>query len=86
MLEYHNVHLDENQKKDYDREKVIHYSDLNAVVDFTAELLNKQDLCTREKPARQEFLKMCSRKTTGSNQRVLSIKKMPQLLWNVFNT
>ena len=52
MLEYHDNTLDEKQKVDYDREKVIHYADLAAVVDYTAELLNKQDLCTREKPAK----------------------------------
>ena len=39
MTEYHNVNLSEDQKNCYDREKVIHQPDLNAVVNFTAELL-----------------------------------------------
>ena len=83
MKEFHDKNMDEDFKKSYDRTKHIHYCDLNDVVNFTAELLNKQDLCTREKPAKQEFLKMC---TTRNGQKVLSLKKMPTLLWNVFNT
>ena len=86
VKETHDKLLREDQQKCYDREKIIHYADLNDVVNYTAELLNKQDLCTREKPAKQEFLKMCVRKCSGCNQRVLSLKKMPTLLWNVFNT
>jgi len=41
MKEFHDKNHDENIKNIYDREKVIHYNDLNDVVNFTAELLNK---------------------------------------------
>ena len=35
------------------------YSDLDKVMKGAAELLNKQNLCTREKPARSVFYEMC---------------------------
>ena len=41
MKEFHDKNMDEDFKKSYDRTKYIHYCDLNDVVNFTAELLNK---------------------------------------------
>lgn len=41
MKEFHDKNMDEDFKKSYDRTKHIHYCDLNDVVNFTAELLNK---------------------------------------------
>ena len=37
MLEYHYITLDDNQRRSYDRENVIHYTDLAAVVVYSAE-------------------------------------------------
>ena len=47
-----------------------------------AELLNKQNLCTREKPARSVFYEMCQ----SGGPRVINIKKIPSLMLKVFST
>jgi len=48
-----------------------------------AELLNKQDLCTREKPQRAAFYEKTD---CTCRPRCLNIKKMPQLIFQVFST
>ena len=84
MAEYHTEKP--RPEKCLNREKFIYKQDLAQIVKWTAELLNKQDLCTREKPAEKLFQKRSARacKITGEN--IMSIKKMPELLWDVFNT
>ena len=59
------------------------YKDIDVLMKGAAELLNKQDLCTREKPARAAFLKMS--KTKG-RPKYINIKKMPALILKVFAT
>ena len=60
------------------------YSDLDKVIKGAAELLNKQDLCTREKPARSVFYEMS--KCDCCRPRVMNMKKIPSLILKVFST
>lgn len=58
------------------KERFIHYKDLDVVLKYAAELLYKQDLCTREKPGKHVFYELATKKCS-CNQCVLSIKKVP---------
>ena len=57
MAERHaqTVEPENDWKECDDRTKLIHYRDMTYVVKFAAELLNKQELCPREKPAKHLF-------------------------------
>ena len=64
------------------KDVMFQYADLEKLMEGAAELLNKQDLCTREKPQKTAFFE----KTDKSSPRSLNIKKMPQLIFQVFST
>jgi len=62
---------------------VFWFADLDKVLNGAAELLNKQDLCTREKPGRSAFYELTE---CECRPRCIKMKKVPRLIMKVFGT
>jgi hypothetical protein len=64
----------------------LHQNQLAQLVLYAAEVLNKQDLCPRDNPAKYAFIKSVKDEKCTCRQQVVSIKKIPKLIFSCFNT